>query len=49
MHIKEHLGNVEISERGKKGNLKIYYHILNADTAYVIIYVVCEEYTAQDF
>lgn len=32
MHVKEHWGNVDILERGKKINLTIYYHDLTANT-----------------
>lgn len=47
-HIKIHLGNVDIG-RGKKINLTVYYHDLNANTGYMIVYVIYKEYIARFF
>lgn len=49
MHIKEHLGDVDIVERRKKINFTIYYRDLKANTGYMIVQVIHKEYRAQDF
>lgn len=47
MHVKEHLGNVEILERGKK--VKPHRILSWLKCKHCTIYVIHEEYTAQDF
>lgn len=49
MLLKELLGNVDTFGRGKRINLTIYYHDLNANTGYMTVHVIHKEYIAQEF